>query len=158
MLIGPEEFTGDAAVVMLDRCKSRRWCVQKAKRPNTDTIFVNIRIGSLGTEHLHCPLGPSKSKFLLNSASPTGHLNRGIDGVFETVGVVSCSLVSIAKVHAIVARAHLAQGEPEMARDRFGFLEHHGFVKVALTPAGDLFDCARDLFDEAKPKGRAKLY
>src|SRR5262249_48583255 len=38
-------------------------------------------------------------------------------------------LVSIAEVHAIVAGAQLAQSEPEVARDRFGFLERHGFVK-----------------------------
>src|SRR5262245_17800586 len=36
------------------------------------------------------------------------HLNRGIDGVFEIVRVVGCGLVSIAEVHAIVARAYLA--------------------------------------------------
>jgi hypothetical protein len=43
--------------------------------------------------------------------------------------VVSRRFVSIAEVHSIRARAHVAQSEPEMARDRFGFLEHHGFVK-----------------------------
>src|SRR5215470_10751867 len=58
--------------------------------------------------------------------SPTGHLNRGIDGVFEIVRVIGRGLVSLAEVHAILARAHLAQSEPEMARDRFGFLERHG--------------------------------
>jgi hypothetical protein len=58
-----------------------------------------------------------------------GHLNRRIDGTFEIVRVVSRRFVSIAEVHAIRARAHLAQSEPEMARDRFGFLEHHGFAK-----------------------------
>src|SRR5215472_12673614 len=46
-----------------------------------------------------------------------GHLNRGVDGVFETVRVVNRGLASIAEVHAIVPRAHLAQSEPEMARD-----------------------------------------
>src|SRR6516225_4693331 len=56
----------------------------------------------------------------------TGHLDRGTDGVFEIVRVVGRGLISIAEVHAIVARAHLAQGEPEMSRDRFGFLERHG--------------------------------
>ena len=61
--------------------------------------------------------------------SPTGHPNRGIDCVFETVGVVGRGLVSIAEVHAIVARAHLAKSEPEMTGDRFGFSERHGFVK-----------------------------
>ena len=35
----------------------------------------------------------------------------------------------IAEVPAIGARAHLAQSEPEMTRDRFGFLERHGFVE-----------------------------
>src|SRR5262245_25025654 len=62
--------------------------------------------------------------------SLTGHLNSGVDGVFEAVRVVGRGLVSIAEVHAKVARAHLAQSEPEMARDRFGFLERHGFRKL----------------------------
>src|SRR5215469_2342045 len=56
----------------------------------------------------------------------TSHLNRSIDSVFEVVRVARPGLVSIAEVHAIIARAHLAQSEPEMARDRFGFLERHG--------------------------------
>ena len=60
--------------------------------------------------------------------SLTGHLNRGIDGVFEIVRVVSRGLVPIAEVHAIIARAHFAQREAEMARDRFRFLERHGFL------------------------------
>jgi hypothetical protein len=55
--------------------------------------------------------------------SLTGHLNRAVDRVFEAVRVVGRGLVSIAEVHAIIAGAHLAQSEPEMARDRFGFLE-----------------------------------
>jgi hypothetical protein len=63
--------------------------------------------------------------------SPTGHPNRGIDRVFETVSVVGRGLVSIAEVHAIVARAHLAKSEPEMTSDRFGFSERHGFVKAS---------------------------
>jgi hypothetical protein len=67
------------------------------------------------------------------SLSPTGHPNRGIDRVFETVSVVGRGLVSIAEVHAIVARAHLAKSEPEMTSDRFGFSERHGFVK---SPSG----------------------
>ena len=60
--------------------------------------------------------------------SLTDHLNRGIDGIFEIVRVVSRGLVPIAEVHAIFAGAHLAQSEPEMARNRFGFLERHGFL------------------------------
>jgi hypothetical protein len=44
--------------------------------------------------------------------SRTGHLNRGFDGIFEIVRVVGRGLVSIAEVHAIGARAHLAQSEP----------------------------------------------
>src|SRR5262249_60485720 len=64
-----------------------------------------------------------------SQSSLAGHLNRGADGVFETVRVVGRGLVSVAEVHAIVARAHRAQGEPEMSRDRFSFLERHGFVK-----------------------------
>src|SRR5262245_205553 len=58
--------------------------------------------------------------------APTGHLNRGIDGVFEIVRVVRRDLVFFAKAYAIIARAHLAQSEPEMACDRFGLLECHG--------------------------------
>src|SRR5262245_45800800 len=61
--------------------------------------------------------------------SPTRHLNRRLDGVFEIVRVIGRGLVSIAEVHAILARAHLAQSEPEMALDRFGLLERHGFLK-----------------------------
>jgi hypothetical protein len=34
-----------------------------------------------------------------------GHLNRGIDGVFEIVRVVGRSFVSVAEVHAIFASA-----------------------------------------------------
>ena len=60
--------------------------------------------------------------------SLTDHLNRGIDGVFEIVRVVSRGLIPIAEVHAIIARAHFAQREAEMARDRFRFLERHGFL------------------------------
>jgi hypothetical protein len=61
--------------------------------------------------------------------SLAGHHNRGIDGVFEIVRVVGRALVSIAEVHAIIARAHLAKSEPEMTSDRFSFLELHNFVK-----------------------------
>src|SRR5262245_26172812 len=57
-----------------------------------------------------------------------GHRNHGINGVFELVRVVGRGLVSIAEVHAIIAGAHHAQSEPEMARDRFGLLERHVFV------------------------------
>ena len=53
----------------------------------------------------------------------TGHLNRGVDGIFEIGRVIRGRLVSIAEVHAIIARADLAQSEVEMARDGFGFLE-----------------------------------
>ena len=58
-----------------------------------------------------------------------GHLNRSIDGVFEIVRVVRRSFVSIAEVHAIFARAQQAQREPEVARNRFSFLERHGLMK-----------------------------
>ena len=78
--------------------------------------------------------------------SLTGHLDRGTDGVFEIVRVVGRGLISIAEVHAVVARAHLAQGQPEMSRNREPFSLSH-----IIGP--DLFDCARDLFDEAKPRG-----
>ena len=42
------------------------------------------------------------------SRSLTGHLNRGIDGIRKIVRVVGRGLVSIAEVHAIGARTHLA--------------------------------------------------
>jgi len=57
-----------------------------------------------------------------------GH-RHGINGVFELVCVVGRGLVSIAEVHAIVAGAKLAQGKPEVARHRFGFLERHEYFK-----------------------------
>jgi hypothetical protein len=96
-----------------------------------------------------------------------GHLNRGVDGVLEIVRVVGRGLVSVAEVHAIVARAHRAQGEPKLARDRFGFLEASWFCEidfgqhaqgggyrfiwrirflVALPPVPDLLLFAKHLF------------
>ena len=65
----------------------------------------------------------------LCSARPsfTRHLNGGFNGSFETYRVVGRGFISIAEVHAIRARAHLAQSEPELTRDRFGFLERSGF-------------------------------
>jgi hypothetical protein len=65
----------------------------------------------------------------LHGVAGADHLNRGIDGVFKIVRVVRRGLASIAEVHAIGTRAHLAQSEPKMARDRFGFLERHGVVQ-----------------------------
>src|SRR5262245_35943232 len=56
----------------------------------------------------------------------TRHLNRRPHSIFESVRVIGRGLFSIAKVHPIVARAHLAEREPEMAGDRFGFLVRHG--------------------------------
>jgi hypothetical protein len=41
---------------------------------------------------------------------------RGIDGFYEIVRVISRGLVSIAEVHAIVARAQQAQRESEVSR------------------------------------------
>ena len=61
----------------------------------------------------------------LHDIAGTGHLNRGFDRVFEIVRVVSRRFIFIAEVH-------LAQSEPEMARDRLGFPEHHGFVKIVF--------------------------
>ena len=109
---------------------------------------------------------------LMSPTSPTGHPKRGIYRVFEAVSVVGRGLVSIAEVHAIVARAHLAKSEPEMTSNRFGFSERHSFVKsssgstrkaaghsggknalpipirflVALFPMQDLLRCAKHLF------------
>ena len=55
-------------------------------------------------------------------------ISTAVDGIFEIVRVVSRSLIPIAEVHAIITRAHFAQREAEMARDRFRFLERHGFL------------------------------
>jgi hypothetical protein len=82
------------------------------------------------------------SSTALHDIAGTGHLNRGFDGILEIVRVVSSRFVSIAE-DAIRARAHLAQSEPEMARDRFGFLEHHGFVK---SSSGSTHKAAIPLF------------
>jgi hypothetical protein len=62
------------------------------------------------------PIAPNASSRRRCSSqhSLTGHLNRSIDGVFEIVRVVGRGLISIAEVHAIVARAHC---EPKMASD-----------------------------------------
>src|SRR5262249_23339456 len=67
-------------------------------------------------------ISPANSVRCSSQRSLTGDLNRGIDGVFEILRVVGRGLVSVAAAHAIVAGAHLAQGEPEMSRDRFGLL------------------------------------
>jgi hypothetical protein len=73
-----------------------------------------------------------------------GHLNRSIDGIFEIVRVVSSRFVSIAEVHAIRARAHLAQSEPEMASDRFGLLEPHRLPFVAKRQGSCAIGCATE--------------
>ena len=88
----------------------------------------------------------------------TGHLHCGTHCIFKIAGVISRGLVSTWQVHAIVTRAYLAQSEPEMACDRFGFLERHGASMlyqhpliggcdlVALPHAPDLLLCAKYLF------------
>src|SRR5262249_25408476 len=77
-------------------------------------------------------------------------------GVFEIVRVVGRGLVSIAKVHAIVAGAHHAQSEPEMARDRFGLLERHGFVKSSSGSVSKAVDELHAMLD-ARPGRIAAL-
>src|SRR5262249_41803544 len=80
---------------------------------------------------------------LCSQCSLTGHLNRGVDGVFELVCVVGHGLVAIAEVHAIVAGARLAHSEPEMARNRLAFWSvmntprrcHRGIQSVLRTAA-----------------------
>ena len=69
--------------------------------------------------------------------SVTSHFNRSVERIFEVVSVIGRNLVSIAEVHAIVAEAKLAQSEPEMARDRFGFPERHEYSKE--MPQGHLW-------------------
>ena len=58
----------------------------------------------------------------------SSHRDGGVNGVFEIVRVIGRRFISIAEVHSIRARAHHAQSEPEMARDRFRFLECNGFL------------------------------
>jgi hypothetical protein len=113
----------------------------------------------------------SRAKHLLLGANrtATSHFNRSVDGVFEIVRVVGRRLVAITEVHAILARAHLAQSESKVAHDVFGFLERHGMrsqsgglgaaslpvqrevvsVLVALTLSPDLFICAKQLLIDA---------
>jgi hypothetical protein len=71
--------------------------------------------------------GPSLLRSSLQLAL-TSHRDGGVNGVFEIDRVVGRGLVSIAEVHAIFAGAQQAQGEPEMARDRFRFLERNWFL------------------------------
>jgi hypothetical protein len=66
------------------------------------SVNLNLVVGFIGQLARSCE--PS-----VGGISLTGHLNRGIDGVYEIVGVVGRGLVSVAEVHAIVARAHRAQ-------------------------------------------------
>jgi hypothetical protein len=73
---------------------------------------------------------PDHGPSLLRSSSQlalTSHRDGGINGVFEIDRVAGRALVPITEVHAIVARAHLAQSEPKMSRDRFRYLERNGF-------------------------------
>src|SRR5262249_4775041 len=51
---------------------------------------------------------------------------------------------SSAEVHTIVAGAQLAQGKPEMARNRFGFLERH--IRSVLRTAAR-YECVPLTFD-----------
>jgi len=95
--------------------------------------FVRCRLTTLA-------YGPSRPRF---------------DGIFEIIRVVGRHLISIAEVHAIIARAHLAQGQPEMSRDRFGLLERHSAVHwwfrslVASPPVRHLLLCTKHLFAAA---------
>src|SRR5262249_4061941 len=110
--------------------RGRRWSRRTATRAGRRTKCRGFRPRArLDSDYLSRPGQASPCYSGCSSQrSPTGQLNRGIDGVFQIVRVVGRGLVSIAEVHAIVVGAQLAQSEPEMARDRFGFLERHGFV------------------------------
>jgi hypothetical protein len=67
----------------------------------------------------------------------------GCVGLGDDASQIACrGLVPIAEVHAIIARAHLAQSEPETARDRFGFLERHGFVAFVFGSTHEAADTA----------------
>src|SRR5262249_59151781 len=70
-------------------------------------------------------------------ASATGSAaarNSRLRAISIAVLTASSSLSVIAEVHAIVAGAKLAQSEPEMARDRFGFLERQGEATGPFRP------------------------
>src|SRR5215471_1249306 len=126
------------------RHRDLRWFRPKVAHLNTagdcsDAGFRSYRsrLGSPASIGPRTRVRPSSDFGLVRPLSPSSHrdngalshLNRGIDGVFELVRVVGRGLVCIAEVHAIVAGAQLAEGKPEMARNRFGFLERHEYFK-----------------------------
>src|SRR5262249_61279820 len=92
-------------------------------------LFVAARTMSCSHHKTSATSSGSVSLAIARKRSLTGHRNPGINGVFELVCVVGRGLVAIAEVHAIDAGAQLAQGKPEMARNRFGFLERHEYFK-----------------------------
>src|SRR5262245_54055104 len=57
---------------------------------------------------------------------------RGWANYFEVGTAMGRRLVSITEVHAIVARAHVRQREPGMARNRFGFRGRHHRTRALL--------------------------
>jgi hypothetical protein len=67
--------------------------------------------------HFHKWHGLQSSRWCSSQSSLTSHLNRGVDSLFKTFRVVGRGLVSVAEVHAKLARVQLAQSEAEMARD-----------------------------------------
>src|SRR5262249_14170034 len=70
--------------------------------------------------------GIGGSHRVASAAGSAAARNSRLRAISIAVLTASSSLSVIAEVHAIVAGAKLAQSEPEMARDRFGFLERQG--------------------------------
>jgi hypothetical protein len=122
--------------------QGRDQCQGDGKRHQPAAILVGhahsstsgrVALGSSGMSAMRPGTRPvaTVSSMACDIAS-TGHLKGGFDRVFEIVRVVGRRFVSLAEVHSIRAGAHLAQSQPEMAGDRFGFLERHGFMKIVI--------------------------
>ena len=84
--------------------------------------------GGLGIEQYVRDAAWYRSVATVSSTACTTSRERAISTVlltaFEIVRVEAVASFP-SRVHSIRARAHLAQSEPKMARDRFGFLERH---------------------------------
>ena len=110
--------SGALPATMIIRREGRRGAQRRAWPHTTEPIHSAIQRRRCTT------LAPS---LVRSVRSLPCHLDRSMDGILEIVRVMRCGLVSIAKIHAVAARAHLPQSESEMARNRFGLGERHRF-------------------------------
>jgi hypothetical protein len=115
-----------------------------------DHIRHKVGCPSISWTQRQSPNRPFRKTCLRFGLPLTQRLNDGNDSLVDDyvvqAGVAHDQLKHLAtaffrgelefEVHAIVARAHFAQREAEMARDRFGFLECHGFVKSSSGSTG----------------------